>query len=349
MSYSSLLARVADLFASPGIPLANRNLIVDGRFDVWNASSGTVSNTASGYGPAAMWTNYAGAGGAATFSQSTMVGVDSVLYGAESSPLWCFVHQQTTASTGTVAGYTTPNINQRIESAATFSGRSATFSIKLWTTSGSITIPSVLCRQNFGGGGTPSTGVFLDKTVNWIVTTIPKRFSVRLDFPSVNGKTFGTNGNDFIAIGLWLPPGVTFTLVGCEAQLEKSSPNSSSDINGNGGAPTAFEYRGVQAELARVARYYQTFYTSAGAGFAEFACTATTGGYGYSTLPGGYMRAMPAISSVPLATTMGGSVSLTPGPNYIQYGVTGLNVTSGWSGLIVGGSSAGNIVMDARL
>lgn len=257
MSFAPLLARLSDVFPlGHSIPLANRNLFIDGRFDNWNAVSGSATGT---YGPATMWINAAGLSGAATFQHFTMVGVDN--FPVDSSPLLCWQHQQTTASTGTIAARNGPFICQRIEGVNTLSNHSATLSAKLWTSSGSATIPGIILSQEFGTGGSPSAAVILDKTVNWVITPTPKVFSVRLDFPSINGKTLGTSGNDDILIGLWFPVGSTFGIIGTEFQLERSSPNSSSDINGNGGVPTAFEYRGPQAETARVARYYQ-FYSS---------------------------------------------------------------------------------------
>jgi hypothetical protein len=147
-------------------------------------------------------------------------------------------------------------ITQKIEGVSKFAGRSVTFQVKLWAAA-NMTIPSIIARQGFGTGGSPSAQVVQDKAVNWGVTTTPRKFSVRIDLPAITGKTMGSNGDDSLQIGLWLPPGVTYTLTMAEAQVEYCDPSSSSDINGAGGAPTTFEYRGEQAELARMNRHYQ--------------------------------------------------------------------------------------------
>jgi hypothetical protein len=256
MSALNKLASLLNLFDQ--VPLANRNLFVDGAFDFWTGSSGAISG---GYSLATMWIAGPGTGGAATFGYS-----DIHTYGNpscfDSSPRVCFSFQQTTASTGTLAARTLPFLVQNVEGVQRLSGKSATVSFKLWVASGSITIPGIAITQAFGSGGSPSANVTADKAVNWVVTTTPKRFSVRLDVPSVAGKTIGTNTDGFLQVGLWLPPGVTFTLYGVEAQLEQANPNASSDINGAGGAPTAFEYRGQQAEYARTQRYYEVITTT---------------------------------------------------------------------------------------
>jgi hypothetical protein len=331
MSLAQKLARLADIFvgnqSAYGIPFSNRNYMIDGRFDNWTAASGVATG---GFSVATMYRVSSGAGGAATFGQTTSYGFGGVVL--DSAPKWCFLHQQTTASTGTVAARTAPFIVQKVESSNTLQGRSATLSVKLWVTSGSITIPGIALSQDFGSGGSPSPLLVLDKTVNWVVTTTPQRFSVRLDVPTVAGKTPGTNGDDSLSVGLWLPPGVTFSLVGAEMQLEQSSPNSSSDINGNGGDPTAFEYRGQQAELARVQRYYVApGFGSIQCGYADVATRAIAplaywfpvvmraAPTGVVSTSGGVNASVGAVSTNPYGAVLGCS-GIAAG--YVQYSYT---------------------------
>lgn len=252
MSQAVNVARTSDVFG--GVPLANRNLVVDGAFDQWVPGLGTLT-AGGGYNASPMYLNACGTGGAGTFGWTAMQ-LTAPSY-SESNPRYAFVHTQTVASTGTLAARTLPFLIHRIEGVQTANARSLTLSVHLWVSSGSITIPGLVLSQSFGTGGSPSAPVIFDKAVNWVVTTTPKKFSVRVDVPSIVGKTFGTAANDSLSVGLWLPPGVTFTLVGGELQAELCNPNTSSDINGNGGAPTAFEYRGLGPELARSQRFYE--------------------------------------------------------------------------------------------
>lgn len=270
MSLALSLARVSDIFRT--VPLANRNLVVDPAFDVWSAASAALGTTYN-YTPAVMYVASAGAGGAGTVQQ---IDLQTPTYQylnayAASGPRLAYVHAQTVASTGNLGAYTTPAFIHSVEGVRKGAGRSITMSYTLWTGSGTLTIPQVRCIQNFGTGGSPSAAVILDKAVNWVVTTTPTRFSVRIDLPSVAGKTVGTDGNNLLSIGFYMPPGVTFSLGIMECQAEICSPNSSSDLNGAGGAPTVFEYRGNAAELIRTQRYYEagsissTYINSAGA------------------------------------------------------------------------------------
>lgn len=256
MSYSSLLARLSDMFSKT--PLSNRNYIIDGNFDFWlNSSSSTHGASASYSNASPMYIVGAGVGGTSTLSLSSVVPGGEPL--GMTTPVYSLATiTQTVAGGGTAAASTAPLMVQNIEGVRTLAGRSATFSVWLQS-SVPLTISTIRVLQGFGTGGSPSASVVADKTVNWVVngSSTLQRFSVRLDIPSISGKTMGTTSNNLLQIGLWLPTGITYTLFTGQWQLEQSSPYSSSDLNGSGGAPTAYEYRGTQAEFARFQRYYQ--------------------------------------------------------------------------------------------
>jgi hypothetical protein len=76
---------------------------------------------------------------------------------------------------------------------------------------------------------------------------------VRIDVPSIVNTTLGTNGNDFLQVAVNMPLAGTYAIYTTQWQLEQSSPTAPA-----AGSPTPFEYRGQQAELARVQRYYET-------------------------------------------------------------------------------------------
>lgn len=332
MSFASLMARLSDLFGvgANSVPFANRNLFVDGAFDYWIAASAP----ATGYSTATMWYFNQGTGGTATASQQDARAVA----GLDSQHRWYAQHAQTVASTGTVAAATAPYIMQRVEGVYIPAAKSVTLSFKLWVASGSITIPAIRCAQSTGSGGTalPSS----DKAVNWVVTTTPKRFSVRLDIPALaSGLTYAAG--DFTQFGLWLPPGVTFTLNVAEAQLEFCNPNSSSDLNGNGGAPTCFEYRGIQAESARIQRYWQ--YVPAP--FISMYAPGSGWAIGQTVTYPVPMRGVPAIA-VNAAGTLS-NASAGPLAAQTTSNGTGVYVTS--NAATVCGVNGASLVADARL
>jgi len=250
MSLNQTLARLSDIGGPAGVPFANRNAFIDGAFDNWTSSAMSIT-AANGqtYLNATMWMGYTGTGGSANITR-----VDARTNGivGDSAPRNYLVWNQSVACTS--SGY----FLQKLEGAHKFAGKSVTISMKLWVGSGSITIPRIMTQQYFGTGGSPSAVNVLDTPINWVLTTSAKRFSFRMDIPAVTGKTFGTNGDDSLYVGIWLPTGVTYNMGVMEMQVEECSPRSSSDINGNGGAPTAFEYRGYEEELLRQLRYYET-------------------------------------------------------------------------------------------
>jgi hypothetical protein len=253
-SYSQQLSRLAALFGgnqnSYGLPLANRNYIVDGNFDQWISSSVVLGVAGFTNSVSPMYYNYAGVGGNATISKNVpSIGTEPV--GMTAPFTNAMLHNQTVASTGTFQT-TGPYIQQLIESVRTLQGRSATVSMWLWCSSGTLTIPSIFVQQNFGTGGSPSSVASQTVSTNWVVTTTPQRFSVRVDIQAITGKTLGSNNNDNLTIMLPLPVGSTYSITTAQWQLEQSSPNAPA-----AGMPTAFEYRGQQAELARVQRYYE--------------------------------------------------------------------------------------------
>jgi hypothetical protein len=308
ITLANMLSRNSPVIGSGGLtfadgsvqntaPLSNRNYIVDGNFDSWVNAGGVTGSATAITSAATMFQFLTGVGGTATVTGYAQVGADQLT--ATSPVAMVAAHNQTVASTGTVAAGTAPGIFQNIEDVRILNARSATFSCWLWTTSGSITIPSIFVRQNFGTGGTPAAEVVSDKAVNWVVTTTPQRFSVRLDFPTMNGKTLGTNNNHYIRVGIWLPPGVTFTVGTNQWQLEQSSLSAPA-----AGSPTPFEYRGQQAELARVQRYYSTVQIWMQA-YAEQANYARWASF---TFPA--MRASPAISMAITGSTNAQTMSV---------------------------------------
>ncbi|MFP3645149.1 hypothetical protein [Paraburkholderia sp. SIMBA_054] len=334
------------------VPLSNRNLIVDGGFDIWNTTVSSTLATAGGYTQAVMHLAGCGTGGAGTFTQ-TDLRPSGPAY-SESGRQLAFVHNQTTGATGTVAARTAGFILHRIEHVARTAGRSATYQIRLWSTGANITIPSVIASISYGTGGAPSPGVNFDKAVNWVVTSTPKKFSVRLDVPASTGKTFGTNGDDYLAVGIWLPPGVTFVLVGTEAQLELSDPNSSPATDGTGGAPTTIEYRGEQAELARVSRYWQYLVGYIfGVGAVQSATTL------YFEVKYAPKRAIPALTPVggfSIFTPQTGTISASGGVSNGSASTDSAFMTATASGMVGGQAgwcsnvgNAGAIIVDARL
>lgn len=336
-------------------PLANRNLIVDPQFEQATGLGGSAVSTGAtpNKNVAAMYYFMGGLGGTMSGAQFSVSDVPNPIPKGMYAPMLQGLKlTQSVASTGTVGASNAPGVWQYVEDFRTLANQSGTYSVWLWTASGTITIPNIVLRQVPGTGGSPSASVLIDKAVNWVVGTTPKRFSVRIDLPSVQGLTGGTNQDNSLQIGVWFPSGQTFTVLTTQWQLEASDPNSSSDINGAGGAPTAFEYRGIPGERVRTARYFQII---GGSGLAyDFMFQGTVAAAGNSI--GGAvkldpMRANPATSIVNGANWNGWSsvntVTFSAGKNGTGY--MNFNVTAA-GGFALGTKDATTyLVADARL
>lgn len=218
-----------------------RNRITDGNFRFWDFGVSFAVSTAQIY-TATMWLAQSGTGGAATVSQQSYVTGGEPI--SMTSPVINYLRwQQTTNATSN------PVLSHKVEHVQTFQGRSATLSMWLWTSSGTLTIPTIGFNQAFGSGG--SAAVLSSVAVNWNITTTPTFFSVRLDWPNISGKTIGTG--DYISINLLLPTGSTFTINTTQWQVEDCPSGAPAS-----GLPTPFEFSGDALETGRVRRYAQS-------------------------------------------------------------------------------------------
>lgn len=340
-SFNQLLARLSDMFGSGAgaVPFANRNFFIDGAFDSWGGNTPTLQATSAVYA-STLWLGMCGTGGAGTVGINNIYATANAAF-MDSGPTASYAHTQTVASTGSFAGLNLPAIFHKVEGVHKIAGRSVTLSGKIWVASGSATIPGALASQNFGSGGSPSPTVNFHKAINWNVTTTPKRFSVRLDVPSITGMSLGTNGNHFTNVGLWLPASWTGTMYFAEMQLEYSNPNSSSDINGNGGAPTAFEYRGLQTEAERISRHWQYV----GVPFMSLYAPGASWNIGQIVTYNYPMRTTPAFTvnaGGTLTNASAGPLTNTSAPNAV-----GVYVTASAAGVC--GITNASLVADCRL
>lgn len=252
-----------------------RNKIVDGAFTSWlGGTSFPISGASSPY-TADMWLASAGTGGSATVSRfSIPAGSEPV--GMASPAQFALQFQQTVAS---VPG---SNMACRIESVYTFQGRSVTFGCWMWVTSGTLNIPAVQIAQIFGSGG--SSTVLTNATTNWTLTTTPQFFSVRIDIPSISGKTVGTN--DSLQLTLSFQSNTTFTVRTTQWQIEDCPANAPAT-----GLPTPFEMRPNSETRSEINRFYRQVY----AGYGPSPVTSGSA-YGAAVNFDIVMRATPAVS-----------------------------------------------------
>lgn len=184
--------------------LMRRNGLINGDFDLW--ARGT-SFTADGYG-ADRW-RLAVSDGAATASREAH-GPGQV--GVAGEPAFFYRHDQTSAATAAHRF-----LEQRLAGVRSFAG--VKISVGFWVMAAAAADYQMTLRQHFGSGGTPSGDVeTAAQTVS--VGTSFMRESLTFDVPTLAGKTIGTNGDDYLALGFESPGAAAFTVDISRVQLE---------------------------------------------------------------------------------------------------------------------------------
>jgi hypothetical protein len=150
--------------------------------------------------------------------------------------------------------------------------------------------------QNFGTGGSPSSGVNITSpkfqlTANWT------RYSFTFNVGSISGKTLGTNGNDFLQIEFSQGSSIstdawTLDIWGVQAEA--------------GSVATGFQTATgtIQGELAACQRYFKLLASGADTHFAN-------GSYASNTL-------LRAFISFPVQMRITPTVIATSGTDYYQ-------------------------------
>ena len=180
----------------PGV-LDPENRIINGAFDFWQRGT---SSTANGYVAADRWQNE-GNGGTATQSQQAFALGDTL---GSNNPTY-FLRQAVSGQSD--AGHYALT-TQLVESVRSYAGQTITVLGWARRSSGSGNM-AVELVQNFGTGGSPSSGVLLSpQTVTLTSSWVP--FALTYAVPSISGKTLGTLNNDRLAILFWTSAGSNF-------------------------------------------------------------------------------------------------------------------------------------------
>ncbi|MBU6232157.1 hypothetical protein KGP36_05940 [Patescibacteria group bacterium] len=321
---------------------------IDGNFDSWQIATSFSLAAATDTYTADMWVCNAGTGGAATVSQDTPALGSEPSYMTQPR-IYRMSYAQTTSAS------TSPTIGQKLESVFQYNGQSITVSGTFAALASGTDIVGVQATQNFGTGGSPSASVVTSKTVAWALTTTEQRFSVRLDIPSIAGKTLGSNANDFLRVDFLLATGSTYTVYASQVQIDLCASTASSDTTGSGGAPQPFRWRGVGLERTRVARHILSITLPAGSGNFIGVVTSPTDAWAWFPLPSA-MRATPAGSYLGGAPIFGGAVAVSGSPTVSANSnkiaalhATGSGLTAGTALYFAGGTGGTTLIWDARL
>lgn len=236
VAFTSNNVSIAGNSVSPFTGFKNR--IINGDFDIWQrGTSGTY--TVSNYTGADRWI-YINDGTAATgvtiSRQTFTVGQTDV----PGNPKY-FLQLTNNNLSGAPSNY----IRNQIEGVGTLAGQTGTYSFWGRVTSGTAAC-SAGYQQEFGTGGSPSAGIY-PAGQSFTLTTTWQKFSFTFDFPSITGKTLGTNNNDKMNMAMYLPTTSGQVFQFARVQLEE------------GPVATPFEKRPIGLELMLCMRFYQRY------------------------------------------------------------------------------------------
>lgn len=218
-----------------GVPQST-NLLINPNFQIWQRGT-SIAVVSDSYGPD-RWKVAEGTGGTITVSQQSFTLGQTDVPG---EPEFLVRVDQTVAASSGV-----PEIRQRIESVRTLAGQQATFSFWAKVSSGTLDV-TPFATQNFGTGGSPSGTVATTGSVQTITASWQK-FIVLFSVPSITGKTLGTGGDDYLAVGIETQNGTTYTLDCAQWKFEP------------GTVATAFELPDRTEQIALCERFHQKSY-----------------------------------------------------------------------------------------
>ena len=211
---------------------AGKNKIINGDFSI-NQRAFTSTTTSAAYG-FDRW-NVNMVDGTVTYSAQTFTPGAAPVAGYEAAN---YARVITTGQTLTTAR---ANFSNPIEDVRTLAGQTATLSFWAKAATGTPKI-AIELNQNFGSGGSPSTGV-TTYAGQVTLSTSWARYSVTVAVPSISGKTLGTTANtSILQCNLFVSAGSTL-----------NSRTGSLGIQSN-----TFDIWGVQVEEADTASPFQT-------------------------------------------------------------------------------------------
>lgn len=184
---------------APAANNAGRNLLHNGAFVIQQRGGGPW--TTSGAYTADRWIVYTSLD-TATFQINTLTDADRAQIGDEGAR-----YGLANTFTGNAGAAAYNVLQQHIEGLRRLANRTITVSFWAWAGTAGLKL-GVAAAQQFGTGGSPSAFVNITGTTVTL-TNAWARYSVTFSVPSVSGKTFGTNGDDYFGLEFWYSSGAT--------------------------------------------------------------------------------------------------------------------------------------------
>ncbi|WP_440030176.1 phage tail-collar fiber domain-containing protein [Chromobacterium amazonense] len=233
-----------------------RNVLINGGFDVWQRG---VSQTTAGYGSADRWNLDLGTPPGltgVTVSRVAANGAETDVLGGGASFMRIAV---TKAPAATVREYC--QITQRVEGLRRFSGKTMTLSF--WAKADAAKTILFYIEQGFGSGDGVSPIARAQNETPVQLSTTWQRYSFTFTSPSIQGKTFGQNGDDYLSVFF----GVTYSTalpVHSAIAIPQTGVFDIAQVQlEEGPVATPYERRSPGEELALCQRYFETGYAIA--------------------------------------------------------------------------------------
>lgn len=302
--------------------LGFRNAIINGDFRI--NQRGFSSTTTSGTYGFDRWLML-GSGGTTTYSaQSFSLG--NAIPGYEPKNFARIV------TTGQTASNSLSILIQKIEDVRTFAGQQV--AISFWARSGSGT-PKVAVElyQDFGSGGSPSSGVATFAGASTLSTSWTL-FTFNVTLPSISGKTLGSNSDSQVGVNLWVSAGSDFNSRTGSLGIQNGTFDFwGIQVEANQQA-TPFEQRPIGIELQLCQRYYEKSYdytTAPGTNTASGVvyASSSTDAYNSFVLPSPLWFIPKRVSPTVTVYSQAGTVNKW---NYSRSGVTDAEATVSLSG-----------------
>lgn len=226
-------------------PVAFRNKIINGNFDIWQR--GTSQTAVSGYGSDDRWGNYYTGSSQSVSRQTFTLGQTDV----PGNPTY-FSRTVVTSSAG-ANNYVLKQ--QAIEDVRTFAGKTVT--LTFWAKADSSKNMAAEFRQFFGNGGSPSATVEGIGATKFSLTTSWQKFTLTTTIPSIAGKTLGTINDNFFMLTFWFDAGSSFNSRTNSLGQQSGTFDIAQVQIEEGSVATPFEQRPIGTEFSLCQRYYQ--------------------------------------------------------------------------------------------
>jgi len=243
---------VANPVEMPAPVLSFRNKIINGNFDIWQRGT---SQTSSGYGSADRWQNYHSGSTKTASQQAFTVGQTDV----PGNPKY---YLRNVVSSVAGSGNRVV-VTQKIEGVSTLAGQTATLSF--WAKADSNKSIATEFKQDFGTGGSPSSGLAAIGATTHNLTTSWQKFTATFSIPSISGKTIGSNGNDRFELLVWFDAGSDWNSRTNSLGQQSGTFDIAQVQLEEGEVATPFEHRPYSLELNLCQRYFEKVEYSVGA------------------------------------------------------------------------------------